>query len=251
MPIKSFFALPNNRIRPRRCAVVRQGGSILFVGLVFLVVLTAIGLTATRVSTQQERMIGNFRDRSLALESAESAMREAERKIGDEALALVFNDNLATNSLAANAGLIGPLCEAGDPRRWQEGSTVDCALCAPGQTKTTSIDSGYACPDTGACWICGSINWSKHSMQHGSNATYGTTLKYVGTENLPQAARYVIEELKARVKCSDDISLDARRGAMCVMPVRRITTRGTGAAGGGGSNSAATVVLQETYFPTR
>jgi Tfp pilus assembly protein PilX len=232
---------------------VRQRGAVLFVGLVFLVVLTALGLTAIRVSTQQERMTGNFRDRSLASESAESAMREAERKIGDEALALMFNDDLATNpsSLASNAGLIGPLCEAGDPRRWQEGSTADCALCAPGQTKTTSIDTGYTCPDSGACWICGSFNWSKHAMQHGANATYGTTLKYVGTQDLPQAARYVIEELKVRVKCSDDISLDARRGAECVMPVRRITTRGTGIAGGGGSDTAATVVLQETYFPTR
>lgn len=250
MPIKSLSKLSVSRIQPGRCGAVHQGGSILFVGLAFLVVLTAIGATAIRVSTQQERMTGNFRDRSLALESAESAMREAERKIGDEALALVFTDDLSS-STASNAGLIGPLCEAGDPNRWQEGSTVDCTLCKPSETKTTTIDTSYKCPDTGACWICGSFYWSKHSMQHGASTTYGTTLKYVGTENLPQAARYVIEELKARVKCSDDISLDARRGAECVMPVRRITTRGTGVAGGGGSDSAATVVLQETYFPTR
>lgn len=257
MPIRPLFPFSSHRTNPRRRAAPRQTGSVLFVGLVFLVVLTALALTAMRTSTQQERMTGNLRDRSLALESAESAMREAERKIDDDALALTFSGNLASNpgSPASNAGLIGPLCEAGDPRRWQEGVTADCQECVPGQTKTTSIDStsagssAYKCPDTGKCWICGSYNWSKHSMQHGT-AGYGTKLQHLGGQNLPQASRYVIEELKARVQCSDDLSLDARRGASCVLPVRRITTRGTGVAGGGGADAAATVVLQQTYFPT-
>lgn len=240
-----------DRLIPEQCTLTQARGSVLFVGLVFLVVLTAIGATSMRVSTQQERMTGNFRDRGLALESAESAMREAERKIGDETLALVFNDTLSA-STSTNPGLIGPLCEPGDPRRWQNGTTADCALCTPSTSKITSLDPStakYACPDSGACWICGSFNWNNHSLQHGVS-TYGTTLEYISGQNLPQAARYVIEELKVRVKCSDDISLDPRRGALCVMPVRRITTRGTGAAGGGGSDAAA-VVLQETYFPTR
>lgn len=247
-----------NRLYRSHFILPYQTGSVLFVGLVFLVILTALGLTAMRVSTQQERMAGNMRDRSLALESAESAMREAERKIDDDALSLAFSDDLASTASSGSTGLIGPLCEAGDPRRWQDqvGTASDCFQCTPSKTKTTSMDStsagsqSYACPDTGACWICGSFSWSTHSMKHGT-ANYGTTLKYVGTTTLPNAARYVIEELKARVKCSDDLSLDARRGAECVLPVRRITTRGTGVAGGGGTDTAAVVILQETYFPTK
>lgn len=226
--------------------LARQHGSILILGLIFLVILTIIGGIAIRVSTQQEHMAGNFRDRNIAFESAESALREAERKINDEALVLQFTDNLTSTS--SGTGLVSQLCESGDPRRWNNSSSADCKLCSAGNTVTTSLDSGgYTCPNSGACWICGSYNWQVHSMTHGTNATYGSKLQYVNGLYIPQAAQYVIEEVKARVTCSDDVSLDPRRGATCVIPVRRITSRATGIAG---SNNSAIVILQETYFPT-
>lgn len=44
-----------------------QSGAALFVGLIFLLVLTILGLTAARVSTLDERMAGNFlRQRTAA-----------------------------------------------------------------------------------------------------------------------------------------------------------------------------------------
>jgi len=57
----------------------RQGGAVLVVGLIFLALLTLIGVTAYSVATQEERMAGNTRDRLRAFEAAEAALRECER----------------------------------------------------------------------------------------------------------------------------------------------------------------------------
>lgn len=59
----------------------RQNGAALIVGLIFLVVLTMIGVTSARMSSLEERMSGNLRDRSLAMQAAELALRDAERDI--------------------------------------------------------------------------------------------------------------------------------------------------------------------------
>jgi type IV pilus assembly protein PilX len=58
-----------------------QGGASLVVALMFLIVLTILGLVAVRSSTVQERMAGNDRDRAVAFEAAEAALRDAERDI--------------------------------------------------------------------------------------------------------------------------------------------------------------------------
>jgi type IV pilus assembly protein PilX len=59
----------------------RQQGAALITGLIFLVVLTMIGVTAARMSSLEERMSGNLRDRSIAMQAAELALRDAERDI--------------------------------------------------------------------------------------------------------------------------------------------------------------------------
>ncbi len=59
----------------------RQHGAALITGLIFIVVLSMIGITAARMSTLEERMSGNLRDRSLAMQAAERALRDAERDI--------------------------------------------------------------------------------------------------------------------------------------------------------------------------
>jgi len=56
----------------------RMRGAVLVVGLIFLILLTLIGVTAFSVATQEERMAGNARDRIRALEAAEFGLRECE-----------------------------------------------------------------------------------------------------------------------------------------------------------------------------
>ena len=55
-----------------------QRGSILIVSLMILVVLTMVGVSSMSTSSLQERMAGNFRDRQIAFQAAETALAYAE-----------------------------------------------------------------------------------------------------------------------------------------------------------------------------
>jgi type IV pilus assembly protein PilX len=57
---------------------VSQRGSALGVSLIFLVLLTLLGLTAMQDTGLQERMAGNARDKDMALQAGEAALRDAE-----------------------------------------------------------------------------------------------------------------------------------------------------------------------------
>jgi type IV pilus assembly protein PilX len=59
----------------------RQRGATLVIALVFLVILTLLGTTVASNNTLQERMAGNTRNRDLAFQEAEAALRFADTKI--------------------------------------------------------------------------------------------------------------------------------------------------------------------------
>jgi type IV pilus assembly protein PilX len=59
----------------------RERGASLFVALIFLVVMAMLGVTLANVTNMEERMAGNTRDRDLALQAAEAALRAAELKL--------------------------------------------------------------------------------------------------------------------------------------------------------------------------
>jgi len=56
----------------------RQQGAILVFCLVFLAVLTTLGVTGMESTILEERMSGNMRDYSVAFQAAESALKNAE-----------------------------------------------------------------------------------------------------------------------------------------------------------------------------
>ena len=62
-----------------------ESGAILFVCIILLIVLTLLGSTALLVSRMQERMAGNARDRAIAFQAAEAALRAAEKLLSDNA----------------------------------------------------------------------------------------------------------------------------------------------------------------------
>lgn len=66
---------------PLSFAPHKQQGVVLIVGLIFLLVLTMIGISVTMVNTQAERRAGNDRDRNRAFQAAEAAMRDADRNV--------------------------------------------------------------------------------------------------------------------------------------------------------------------------
>lgn len=66
-PIRCF-ALPEPR---------QQDGAALIVSLLFLVMLTLIGVSAMTTTTLEEKMAGNARDYNVALQAGEAALKDA------------------------------------------------------------------------------------------------------------------------------------------------------------------------------
>lgn len=61
----------------------RERGASLIVALIFLVIMAMLGVTVANVTNLEERMAGNTRDRDLALQAAEAALRDAEVRLED------------------------------------------------------------------------------------------------------------------------------------------------------------------------
>jgi type IV pilus assembly protein PilX len=69
----------------------REAGAALAVSLIMLLVMTLIGITSMGTTNLEEKMAGNTRDRAIAFQAAESALREAERVVQDNHSALSFD----------------------------------------------------------------------------------------------------------------------------------------------------------------
>ena len=111
-----------------------QSGAVLIVSLLFLVVLTMLGVTAMTSTTFEERMAGNARDAAIAHHAAEAAMR------------------LGRNTIIE---LTGPRPAVGNFRVAVSGGVGKCiaGLCTPREftgTVPPDIPAGVAWTETGA-----------------------------------------------------------------------------------------------------
>lgn len=70
--MKSRFKSFNHRAKHH------QGGAVLVVGLIILLLLSLLGVQAMRSNVLQERMAGNMRERNVAFQAAEAALRLGE-----------------------------------------------------------------------------------------------------------------------------------------------------------------------------
>jgi type IV pilus assembly protein PilX len=70
----------------------RERGAVLVVGLVMVLLISIIGLSAIRGSNLQEAIAGNMRERNLAFQAAESALRLGEGAIADTKKRPLIND---------------------------------------------------------------------------------------------------------------------------------------------------------------
>ncbi len=66
---------------PEYTVSARQSGAVLVVAMIVLLILLVIGLAGGRLVQTEEAMSGNFYDRSLAFQAAETALREGEERI--------------------------------------------------------------------------------------------------------------------------------------------------------------------------
>lgn len=82
-----------------------QTGVALITGLIFMVVLTLLALAAMRTTTLEERMSGNARDRDMAFQSAEAALRAGEQVLQGASLpafaaGTAYTPRIATGTLS-------------------------------------------------------------------------------------------------------------------------------------------------------
>lgn len=96
-----------------------QRGVALFISLVLLLVLTIAGVSAVQTTSLEERMARNTHDTLLAFQSAESALREAERWITANV------NSTAQFTDAGNNGLWTAMPYDEADQRWEEDIWAD------------------------------------------------------------------------------------------------------------------------------
>lgn len=99
----------------------RQRGSALVVGLFILLVMTMIGVTGMQTTSMEEKMAGNMRDRNLAFQVAESALRSGEEFLGAASVLPSFNN---ANGLYQPDNLVPHGWYKDDDTWWQTSGNV-------------------------------------------------------------------------------------------------------------------------------
>jgi type IV pilus assembly protein PilX len=98
----------------------RQSGMSLFPALMFLLVMSIIGVSALNSTLMQEKMVSNAKDVNLAFQAAEAALRDAEADVQRPTFTVG-----ASFSPACASGLCTPI--AGDISKvidWSSGETT-------------------------------------------------------------------------------------------------------------------------------
>lgn len=92
----------NNHLAHYKHLAWRQNGSALLVSLIMLLLLTLVAVAGMQGTILQERMTGNLRDRDLAFQAAEAALREGEAYARDNPGVVYGNTNGLYQVNAAN-----------------------------------------------------------------------------------------------------------------------------------------------------
>jgi type IV pilus assembly protein PilX len=147
----------------------RQRGAVLFVALVFLLLLTLLGVTASSTSILQERMTGGMRNAHLAGIGVESGLRGGEVDLWAAA---------ARSNTAAGGIAIPPCASSGvQPCRYMRTNGIVDQRVDKFRTATAWLDTG--------------TDGAKAFDQDMSTQT-STDLK---SSNLASQPRYIIEDL--------------------------------------------------------
>jgi type IV pilus assembly protein PilX len=196
----------------------RERGAVLIVALLFLVILTILGLTAMSGTTMEERMAGNTRDINVALQAAEAALRDARRDINRRPLVGAGRD-MPRDMFGDPGGAVGTCNATGE----------GLGLCRP-----------FPLPVADYPAMSASINADNPAAVPYGRFTGALPLRATveGVRNQPLAAqpRYLIERFCLRMPGVDSVGDD---NAAC--NVYRITARGFGV------NPNSQVTLQEVF----
>jgi type IV pilus assembly protein PilX len=146
----------------------RQRGAVLFVALVFLLLLTLLGVTASSTSILQERMTGGMRNAHLAVIGTESGLRGGEVDLWAA----------AARSNTADGGIAMPPCAGSgvQPCRYMRTNGIADQRVQKFRTSLAWLDTGSD----------GAKAYDQDMSTQGGHYTTG---------NLASQPRYMIEDL--------------------------------------------------------
>ncbi|RLA45093.1 MAG: hypothetical protein DRR42_19740 [Gammaproteobacteria bacterium] len=100
----------------------KERGAVLVISLIFLLVMTLIGLTGMKTSVLEEKMAGNSRNQDLAFQAAETSLHGAEQYLEAIVTASDFGEDVAANGLVSEASDDPDYL---DPSIWVDASSVE------------------------------------------------------------------------------------------------------------------------------
>ena len=103
----------------------RQHGMVLVTGLLMLLVITLIGLTALRSTALEEKMANNVRDQDVAFEAAENALRDGEQDVFANLVSTSPFTSACTSGLCLPSTTSTPVWSTVD---WTSSSTTSTAI---------------------------------------------------------------------------------------------------------------------------
>jgi len=123
----------------------QESGAVLFVSLILLLVLTLIGVTAMKTTTLQEKMASSHRQRSVAMQAAEAAIRQAEIWLRNNVKGIAdlkkFDGTDELYAAITSSGCAPANAEIGwdyrNPAKWSGANSDKVPVSVPG------IDSAY------------------------------------------------------------------------------------------------------------
>jgi type IV pilus assembly protein PilX len=180
-------------------------GAALFISLIFLLILTVIGLAGMQNTSLQEKMAGHMRERSLAFQAAESALRAGEVYLATSIPVFVCTSD--TDGLYNNS---------------TPGASTDCPT-SKGWPSSKQTDHPYP-PDNELFW-----KGNTDVVQLGN-----TSHQY---DQLAEKPKYVLEALSSGAPGAA-VTLEADIPISVGPKYYRITARGVG------RDSSAVVVTQ-------
>jgi type IV pilus assembly protein PilX len=190
----------------------RSQGSVLIVSLVFLLLLTIVGVSAMNMTNLEEKMTGNFRDHDLAFQTAETALLDAEAYVED--------------TFDVEQALTDPACTGTTCYK----ASCDAGLCFHGELKDSSNP-------VGSCTTGTDKEWEDNAIWSTATKTRSVDTQVSGTV---QNARYIIEFRCFVPKDPTNANPDENVFAQW-SPAFRITALASGAS------TDAQVMLQSVY----
>ena len=200
----------------------RESGAALITSLIFLTILTILGMSTMGTALLESRMAGNGRDRTLAFQAAEMGLRDAELFIRD------------SGRIAGNI-----LVELGSDST-DTGQACSYGFCYNGANWNA----------TGADWIAlpvwtNETYWQTAIQYQRSGATTGKGIGYAGSTQVAFSAPYSLPTALPLVQRQPEYLIESfKRKPGNNYDYYRITVRGYG------MRSGTRVMLQEVYTPS-